>query len=107
MLLQPIIYTVSICSPKKGRDEKKKKFISKLLVFAMSVSLLSGVSQPALAEAADGQNATISGTLLAADGTALAGKTVTLRERSAKDGGSRYTVTTDAQGKYSDRKSVV
>lgn len=79
----------------------KKKFISKLLVFAMSVSLLSGVSQPALAEAAAGQNATISGTLLAADGTALANKTVTLRERSAKDGGSRYTVTTDAEGKYS------
>lgn len=77
----------------------KKKFISKLLVFAMSVSLLSGVSQPALAEAV-GQNATISGTLLAADGTALADKTVTLRERSAKDGGSRYTVTTDAEGKY-------
>ncbi len=82
----------------------KKKFISKLLALAMSVSLLSGVSQPALAEAADGadaQNATISGTLLAADGTALANKTVTLRERSAKDGEGRYTVTTDAQGKYS------
>ena len=79
----------------------KKKFISKLLVLAMSVSLLSGVSQPVLAEAADSQNATISGTLLAADGTALAKKTITLRERSAKDGGGRYTVTTDAQGKYS------
>ncbi len=66
----------------------KKKFISKLLVLAMSVSMLSGVSQPVFAEAAKetgGENATISGTLLAADGTALADKTVTLRERSAQD----------------------
>lgn len=78
----------------------KKKFISKLLVFAMSVSLLSGVSQPVFADTAGGQNATISGTLLAADGTALADKTVTLRERSANDKSGRYTVTTDAEGKY-------
>lgn len=81
----------------------KKKFISKLLALAMSVSLLSGVSQPALAEAADGadaQNATISGTLLAADGTVVKNQKVVLRERSAKDKGSRYSVTTDEKGKY-------
>lgn len=89
---------------KERKGKMKKKFISKLLAVAMSVSLLSGLSQPAVVSAegmSDGQNATISGTLLAADGTALANKTITFRERSAKDGGSRYTVTTDAQGKYS------
>lgn len=82
----------------------KKKFISKLLVLAMSVSLLSGVSQPALAEASDGaagQDATISGTLLAADGTVVKNQKVILRERNAKDKSGRYTVTTDEEGKYS------
>lgn len=78
----------------------KKKFISKLLVLAMSVSLLSGVSQPALAEAAGSQNATISGTLLAADGTVVKNQKVVLRERSAKDKSGRYSVTTDGEGKY-------
>ena len=88
---------------KERKGKMKKKFISKLLVFAMSVSLLSGLSQPAVVSAegtSAGQNATISGTLLAADGTALADKTVTLRERSANDKSARYTVTTDAKGKY-------
>lgn len=89
---------------KERKGKMRKKLISKLLAVAMSASLLSGLSQPAVVSAeglSDGQNATISGTLLAADGTALANKTITFRERSAKDGGSRYTVTTDAQGKYS------
>ncbi len=85
----------------KGRDEMKKKFISKLLAYALSASMLFGVTQPvAAAEARDAATATISGTFVDADGAALADKTITLRERSAKDGGSRYTVTTDAEGKY-------
>lgn len=75
-----------------------KKFVSRVLVFAMSASLLSGIPRPALAEAA--APATISGTLCDADGKALAGKKVTLRERSAKDGGGRFTATTDADGRY-------
>lgn len=75
-----------------------KKFVSKLLALAMSASLLSGFSQPALAEAAAA--ATISGTLCDAEGKTLAGKKVMLRERSAKDGGSRFTATTDADGRY-------
>lgn len=79
----------------------RKKFISKLLVLAMSVSLFSGVPQPVLAEGPADGNAIISGTLLDAKGSPLASKTVTLRERSASEGSGRYTVTTDAKGKYS------
>lgn len=76
----------------------KKRLLSKLLVLAMSVSLFSGVPQPVMA--ADG-DATISGTLLDASGQPLADKTVVLRERSSSATESRYTATTDAQGKYS------
>ena len=80
----------------------KKKFISKLLALAMSASLLSGIPYPVLAAAPkDTAMATISGTFVDANGAALAGKTVTLRDRSATDGGSRYTVITDAEGRYS------
>lgn len=84
----------------------KKKLLSKLLVFAMTVSLFSGVSQPVvMAEGtgdASGATATISGTLYDAEGNPLSGKTVTLRERSKNvdDGGGRYTVTTNGEGKY-------
>lgn len=75
----------------------KKRLLSKLLVLAMSVSLFSGVPQPAMA--ADG-DVTISGTLLDASGQPLADKQVVLRERSKTDGTGRYTATTDAQGNY-------
>lgn len=76
----------------------KKRLLSKLLVLAMSVSLFSGVPQPVMA--ADG-DATISGTLLDASGQPLADKTVVLRERNTNTAESRYTATTDAEGKYS------
>lgn len=83
----------------------KKKLLSKLLVFAMTVSLFSGVSQPVMATGTDdaaGATTTISGTLYDADGNPLSNKTVTLRERSANvdDGSGRYTATTDSDGKY-------
>lgn len=75
----------------------KKRLLSKLLVLAMSVSLFSGVPQPVMAA---GETATISGTLVNASGQPLADKTVVLRERSTNTAESRYTVTTDAEGKY-------
>lgn len=79
----------------------KKRLLSKLLVLAMTVSLFSGVPQPVMAAGADAATATISGTLVDAGGQPLAEKTVVLRERSSSAADSRYTVTTDAEGKYS------
>lgn len=79
----------------------KKRFISKLLVLAMSVSLFSGVPQPVMAAGTDAATATINGTFVDASGQPLADKTVVLRERSSNTADSRITVTTDAQGKYS------
>lgn len=79
----------------------KKRLLSKLLVLAMSVSLFSGVPQPVMAAGTDAGTATISGTLLDASGQPLADKTVVLRERNTNTAESRYTATTDAEGKYS------
>ncbi len=80
----------------------RKKFISKLLVLAMSVSLFSSVPQPVLAEGPTEDSATISGTLLDKDGKPVKGKnvaTVTVRDRGAQ-GTELQTINVNEDGTY-------